>query len=229
MAVEGAPMFFTFHNSRLRTEALVYGVLLSAFALNGVCWTMGYAWNHPIFMDIRPGYGPGGKVPQSKLISRSSPSPRVAAPETSLYTDQGRVVLIFTAPARPSAAPFVPQARLETEAPVAPSSPNPSTTSSSSTQTAPVVDVPIALLLSYAGTYSGASATGSQVVITAEKGRLNVAGFGEAGHTFVPLSQSIFVAADVPNYVVEFASFGDARVDRVEVYRSGRHFTAFRR
>jgi hypothetical protein len=131
VAAEGVPMFFTFHASRLRTEALVYGVLLSAFALNGVCWTMGYAWNHPVFMDIRPGYGPGGKVPASKLISpRTTPAPATEAPDTSLYTDQGRVVLIFTAPAHASAAPFVPQTRLETEAPPTPSS-NPSTANSS--------------------------------------------------------------------------------------------------
>src|SRR5215472_15707880 len=63
VAAEGVPVFYTFEHSRLRTEALVYGVLLSAFVLNGVCWTMGDAWNHPIFMDIRPGYGPAGKVP----------------------------------------------------------------------------------------------------------------------------------------------------------------------
>lgn len=97
VAAEGAPIFYTFEQSKLRTEALIYGVLLSAFVLNGVCWTMGYAWNHPVFMDIRPGYGPAGKAPESKLISRPIHRAPVVA-EPPLYTDQGRVLLVFKAP-----------------------------------------------------------------------------------------------------------------------------------
>jgi hypothetical protein len=97
--VAGQPHFYTFEREKLRAATLVYGALLSALVLNGVCWTMGYAWNHPIFMDIRPGYGPRGRVPESKLVARPvHRSPIIMEPP--LYTQEGRLVLVFNAPRR---------------------------------------------------------------------------------------------------------------------------------
>jgi hypothetical protein len=93
---DGTPLFHSLDSFKPRATALVYGALLSAFVLNGICWTMGYAWNHPIFIQIRQ---PIISPPQS-WARRSAPRP--SAPiqvEPWLYTDQGRVVLIFNAPA----------------------------------------------------------------------------------------------------------------------------------
>lgn len=93
---DGTPLFHSLDSFKPRATALVYGAFLSAFVLNGICWTMGYAWNHPIFIEIRQ---PIISPPASWAV-RSTP--HVAAPiqvEPWLYTDQGRVVLIFDAPA----------------------------------------------------------------------------------------------------------------------------------
>ena len=93
---DGTPLFHSLDSFKPRSTALVYGALLSAFVLNGICWTMGYAWNHPIFIEIRQ---PIISPPASWAV-RSAPRP--AAPiqvEPWLYTDQGRVILIFNAPA----------------------------------------------------------------------------------------------------------------------------------
>ena len=94
---EGAPLFHTLDNFKPRATALLYGALLSAFVLNGVCWTMGYAWNHPIFIPIRR------PIVSPPAFWGVRNAPRPAAPtqvEPWLYTDQGRVGLIFNAPPR---------------------------------------------------------------------------------------------------------------------------------
>ena len=91
---DGLPLFHSLRDSEPQAAALVGGALLSVMVLSGVCWTMGYSWNHPIFMEIRPGYGPAGKVPESKLILRPVVR-KPAAAEPPLDTDQGRVLLVF--------------------------------------------------------------------------------------------------------------------------------------
>lgn len=93
---DGTPLFHTLDSSKPRATALVYGALLSAFVLNGVCWTMGYAWNHPIFIEIRQ------PIISPPAFWGVRNAPRPAGPVTAeppLYTDQGRVILIFNAPA----------------------------------------------------------------------------------------------------------------------------------
>ena len=92
---DGTPLFHSLDSFKPRATALVYGALLSAFVLNGICWTMGYAWNHPIFIEIRQ---PVINPPAFWGV-RSAPHPAVSsAVEPRLYTDQGRVILIFNAP-----------------------------------------------------------------------------------------------------------------------------------
>ena len=102
VAGPGTPLFSVLDSNKPRTAALIYGALLSALVLNGVCWTMGYAWNHPIFIEIKQ---PIIRPPAAWGV-RSAPRP--AAPTTQvepwLYTDQGRVVLIFNAPAHGGSA-----------------------------------------------------------------------------------------------------------------------------
>jgi hypothetical protein len=93
---DGVPLFHTLGHPIPRTRALVYGALLSAFVLNGISWTMGYAWNHPIFIEFRQPV----ITPPASWAKRSAEGPNVpVAGEPPLYTDQGRVILIFNAPA----------------------------------------------------------------------------------------------------------------------------------
>jgi hypothetical protein len=202
-AAGGAPLFYSLENPKPRTAALFSGALLSAMVLNGVCWTMGYAWNHPRFMDIRPGYGPAGRVPESKLISRPlRRSP--AAPEPPLSTDAGRVLLVFKSPARARSAALPESAALSTPRMVS-------------------ID-----LQAYAGTYVTASAKPVEVLITVEAGRLYVEFPGEVRGFFGPASLTRFVAADVPDCWIEFAANRDGIIDRAEIYCRGKHITVLR-
>jgi hypothetical protein len=207
VATDGAPLFYTFANPKPRTAALFYGALLSAMVLNGVCWIMGYAWNHPRFMDIRPGYGPAGRVPESKLISRPLRRSPVA-PEPPLSTDAGRLLLVFNSPARPHSG-----------------TPPESATAGAALSTPRMVSID---LQAYAGTYV-ASAKPVEVLITVEAGRLYVEFPGEVSGFFGPASLTRFVAADVPDCWIEFAANRDGIIDRAEVYCRGEHVTALRR
>ena len=204
----GAPLFYSLENPKPRTVALFYGALLSAVVLNGVCWTMGYAWNHPRFMDIRPGYGPAGRVPESKLIAR--PLRRsLAAPEPPLSTDAGRVLLVFKSPARALSG-----------------APAENATAGAALSTPRTVSIE---LQAYAGTYVTASAKPVEVLITVEAGRLYVEFPGEVRGFFGPTSAARFVAADLPECWIEFAANSDGIIDRAEVYCRGKHVTALRR
>lgn len=206
-ATGSAPLFYTFENPKPRTVALFYGALLSAMVLNGVCWTMGYAWNHPRFMDIRPGYGPAGRVPESKLISR--PLRRsLTAPQPPLSTDAGRVLLVFNSPVRVRSA-----------------APPESANAGAALSTPRMVSIE---LQAYAGTYVSASAKPVEVLITVEAGRLYVEFPGEVSGFFGPASLTRFVAADVPDCWIEFAANSDGIIDRAEVYCRGKHVTALR-
>lgn len=222
---DAAPLFYTFEKTKLRTAALLCGVLLSLMVLDGICWTMGYAWNHPVFMDIRPGYGPGGRVPEGQLIVPPVPHTRVAA-EPPLYTDQGRVLLIFKSPIHPKTTTTGPQNDIDLPQ-AAPSLPSGDLHTPGTT--APVLDLPLSMLQSYAGTYASESAATPKVVITLDKSRLTLDISGEFRRPLVPICEAIFVAVDMPNCVVEFARNSIGTVDQVEIYRDGRHFTVFRR
>jgi len=108
LVADDAPLFHTFDSFKPRIAALFYGALLSAFVLNGISWTMGYAWNHPIFIEIRQPI----ITPPAFWAVRNPPHPTTTVQvEPWLYTDQGRVVLIFNAPAR-SESPCGEQANL---------------------------------------------------------------------------------------------------------------------
>ena len=54
IAAEGGTLLFSsLATSKPRTVALFSGAILSALVLNGVSLTIGYAWEHPIFIEIR--------------------------------------------------------------------------------------------------------------------------------------------------------------------------------
>jgi hypothetical protein len=92
--VAGEPHFYTFQKEKLRAATLVYGALLSALVLNGVCWTMGYAWNHPTYIALRRPM----IVPPLAWSSTSSSAPAKSVLTPALCTGQGRVILMFNAP-----------------------------------------------------------------------------------------------------------------------------------
>jgi hypothetical protein len=93
--IGGEPHFYTFQKEKLGVATLAYGALLSALVLNGVCWTMGYAWNHPIYIALRR---PVIVPPLAWSSPQSSSGAAKAAATPALCTDQGRVILMFNAP-----------------------------------------------------------------------------------------------------------------------------------
>jgi hypothetical protein len=101
---EGGLHFAQISDFRPRAIALAYGAVMSAIVLNGVSLTMGYIWEHPHYeMEIRQ---PAITPPVSwKQRSQSVIGPE-AAIEPPLYTDQGRVLVVFNAPPRAAQPTF---------------------------------------------------------------------------------------------------------------------------
>jgi hypothetical protein len=215
VAGQGAPLFSSLENNKPCTSALIYGAFLSVLVLNGVSLTMGYAWNHPRFMDIRPGYGPAGRVPDSKLISRPVPRHALAA-APSLYTDEGRVVLIFTTHAHAVAA--APDASSSVPPPTA-------TSSQSSVQSsAPSAD----LLQSYAGTYISDSAGHERVNVELAGRRLQLEVLGVLSSPLTLVSNSQLLVCGGADCQVRFSANASGTVDQVEIHYAGREIHAFR-
>src|SRR5262249_25439206 len=83
----GVNLFPLLEAFRPRAVALAYGALVSAIVLNGISLTMGYAWNHPHYLEIHR------RVVVPPASWHNSPAPQVGAEtatESPLYTDQGR-------------------------------------------------------------------------------------------------------------------------------------------
>jgi hypothetical protein len=219
-AGHGAPLFSSLDSNKPRTSALVYGAFLSAMVLHGVCWTMGYAWNHPTFMEVRQPV----IVPPASWNSRPAPLPGVTTPaEPGLYTDEGRVVLIFHAPAHAStdASP--------TDKPSPPASTTPAYPANSSSPSANLsVDSPPSVLHSYAGTDISDSAERERVIITVDGGRLQLEVVGAFRSPLAPLPKSQLLACGVGDCRVAFSSSTGGTVDRIEILHSGREIQAFR-
>jgi hypothetical protein len=98
----GTALFSSLASSKPRTLALFSGAILSALVLNGVSLTIGYAWEHPIFIEIRR----PTIVPPAAWKARPVVKPGASTPvEPYLFTDQGRVLLVFNSPAHPSPQP----------------------------------------------------------------------------------------------------------------------------
>jgi hypothetical protein len=93
--IGGEPHFYTCQKEKLGAATLAYGALLSALVLNGVCWTMGYAWNHPTYIALRR---PMIVPPLAWSSPKSSSGSERASGTPALCTDQGRVILMFNAP-----------------------------------------------------------------------------------------------------------------------------------
>jgi hypothetical protein len=217
----GAMLFSSLRDSKPRAVALFYGAILSALVLNGVSLTIGYAWEHPIFIEIhRPVIVPPASW-KARPQMQSVPS---ASAEPSLYTDQGRVLLIFSSPthpspsAQPSAKP-VPQAEAPTASPAETISPSTVNTG---------VDTRAGVLQSYAGTYVSQAPAGERVRVTIEGSRLQLEVVGEFRSLLAPLPNPQLLACDVGDCWVMFSTSAKGTVDRIEVHHLGREILAFR-
>ncbi len=212
MPADGAPLFSTFESPRPGTGALIYGALLSLLVLNGICWTMGYAWNHPSFVwiqqpVIRPPAAWHKKPPDTPGGS--------AVPEQPLFTDEGRVLLVFNSGASHTSDPGT-----------AP----PTTAKQAMPGVAPRADSALDLrpdvLPSYVGRYR-VDAGKSDVKVTVEGEQLRIDA-GQFKSRLVPVSENQFVAADVADCQIEFARGSSGAVDRLEIHKDGHRITALR-
>jgi len=216
----GGLLFSSLGDSKPRTVALLYGAILSAFVLNGVSLTMGYAWEHPIFIAIRR----PTIVPPAAWKARPKMQPVPIAPaEPSLYTDQGRVLLIFNAPSHP-ASPAPPSAK-----PV----PHAGAPTAEFVETSPAtvntnIDTPAGILQSYAGTYVSQAPAGQRVRVTIEGGRLQLEVVGEFRSLLAPLPNPQLLACSVGDCWVTFSTSAKGTVDRIEVHHLGREILALR-
>jgi hypothetical protein len=209
-------LFSSLGNSKPRTVALLYGAILSALVLNGVSLTMGYAWEHPIFIEIRR----PTIVPPAAWKARPKMQPVPAIPaEPSLYTDQGRVILIFNSPSHPA-----PSAQPAQPAPQG-AAPN-SETAPATVNTG--VDTPVAVLQSYAGTYVAQAPGGQRVRVTIDNRQLQLEVVGEFRSALAPLPNPQLLACDVGDCWVMFSTSAKGTVDRIEIHHLGREILAYR-
>jgi hypothetical protein len=193
-----------------------WSLILSAFVLNGVSLTMGYAWEHPIFIDIRR----PTIVPPAAWKARPKMQPGPTAPaEPSLYTEQGRVLLIFSSPSHPAVSAQPAKPSPQGTVPTAETGP-----ATGNTGVATLTGV----LQSYAGTYVGQAPGSQRVRVTTDSGRLQLEVVGEFRSPLEPLPNSQLLACVVGDCWVTFSTSAKGTVDRIEVHHLGREVVAFR-
>jgi hypothetical protein len=206
----GTPLFSLLDSNKPRAAALIYGAFLSALVLNGVCWTMGYAWNHPIFIELRrPVF-----VPPASWGRKSTSVPREEATESaepSLYTGEGRVVLIFPSHARPrgEADPAIQLSMSSREEPARSSG-------------API------FLQAYPGTYLSTAENGARVNVTLHSGRLQLEVVGFFSSPIVPVPGSQEMTCAVRNCFARFSTNASSVANEVEIHFDGRTIHAYR-
>ena len=216
----GTALFSSLGNSKPRTAALLSGAIRSALVLNGVSLTIGYAWEHPIFIEIhRPTI-----VPPAAWKARPVMKPGTSEPiEPYLFTDQGRVLLVFNSAAHPSQQPqstAKQTSEVETSSvPLADIAPSPTNN---------IVDTPPAVLQTYAGTYVSTAPGGPRVIVTIDSGRLQLDVSGQFRSPLAPLPNPQLLACGVGDCWVMFSTGPKGTVDRIEVHHLGREMVAFR-
>ena len=221
VAVEvGTALFSSLATSKPRTLALFSGAILSALVLNGVSLTIGYAWEHPIFIEIRR----PTIVPPAAWKARPVLKPGASVPtEPYLFTDQGRVLLVFNSPAHPTPQPqSVARPTSEVEmstVPLEDIAPSPTNN---------IVDTPAVVLQTYAGTYVSTVPGGPRVIVTIDSGRLQLDVAGQFRSPLAPLPNPQLLACGVGDCWVMFSTGPKGTVDRIEVHHLGREMVAFR-
>ena len=225
VSANGAPLFYSLGPSIPRTTALAYGALMSALVLQGVCWTLGYAWNHPRYMDIRPGYGPHGRVPEKFLHEKPAfQAPR--PPEPSLTTDQGRVLLIFNSH-KPGATTAQGSGEQKKESKPTPLVSLPSMNTASA---APMMELSLVSeeLQSYTGSYVGTDSDRAQVHVTMDNGRLQLEVAGQFRSQLLLLSNPQLMGCDVADCWVAYSTGSSGTVEGITVHYRGREIRAVR-
>jgi hypothetical protein len=209
----GVVLFSSLGDSKPRMAALLSGAVLSAMVLNGVSLTMGYAWEHPRFLEFRRPtiVPPASWTPPSKEVPATS---TYAAPYLS--TDQGRVLLIFNAHDKStSKAPSGEGA----DVPVAEIAPPASDAG---------IGVPASMLSSYAGIYLSHDPSVQQVRVGTHGDRLELDVVGQFRSPLAPVPNSQLLACEVGDCWVAFLLGEKGTVDRIEVHHLGRQIVAVR-
>jgi len=212
MAGQAGLLFSSLDSHKPRAAALVYGAFLSALVLNGVCWTMGYAWNHPIFIELRRPLIPPPATWNAKSTSTAAPEEKDAV-ETERYTNEGRVVLIFTM--HPRAAKASAE-NAENSVPTG----LPSSTASSS-------EAPMHRIHSYVGTYI-ASPGQEKVNVALANGALQVEVVGVFSSRLVPTADPDAMICSGRECQVNFSPSASGNIDRVHIRYGEREVLAFR-
>ena len=216
----GAALFSSLAISKPRTLALFSGAILSALVMNGVSLTIGYAWEHPIFIEIHQ----PTIVPPVAWKARPVMKPGASAvAEPYLFTDQGRVLLVFNSPAHRSPQPqsaAKPTSGVDmSTVPLADIAPSPTNN---------IVDTPPVILETYAGTYVSPAPGGQRVLVTIDSGRLQLEVAGQFRSPLAPLPNPQLLACGVGDCWVMFSTGPKGTVDRIEVHHLGREMVAFR-
>ncbi len=203
-AGDGVPAFHMLENFRPRPAALVDGALLSAVVFTLVCLVMGYAWNHPVLIRIvQPHWGDSAKRQSHLKAGIRNQSTDVA--DVPLYTDQGRVFLVFKRPGATSQSASIPAERPQPTVPVS---------------------VPEQVLRSYTGTYVAEEQV--TVSVSETDGQLAIEVPGQPRSPLVPLSQTKFVAPALSNSTVEFSVGNNGIADRLDLQGGALRLTARR-
>ena len=213
----GTPLFHTFESSKPRTEALLYGGLLSLLVLNGACWTMGYAWNHPSFVWIQQ---PVIRAPESWRSKPPGQGAATVASDESLYTDEGRVLLVFKS--------HNPAPKTKSDASVDQALPQSAGALSEAARGSVPGDADVDLQ-AFVGNYVVNSGGAQAVRVSLEDGHLHLEIAGEFRSSFVPVSQSRLVAVGINDCAIEFVKNADGTVAQVDIFRGAQHLTAVRR
>jgi hypothetical protein len=215
-------LFSSLGSSKPRTIALFSGAILSALVLNAISMTMGYAWEHPIFIYIhQPTIVPPAAWNRPKPLVKPGATDAV---EPYLFTDQGRVLLIFNSPVHtaPAAAQPVANPAVQTEmsaVPLADIVPSP---------TSNIAGIPASVLQTYAGTYVNPTIGGPRVLVTIDNGRLQLDVAGQFRSPLAPLPTPQLLACGVGDCWVIFSTGAKGTVDRIEVHHLGREIVAYR-
>jgi hypothetical protein len=209
-AGEGGALFSQLSDFRPRAIALFYGALMSAFVLNGISMTMGYIWEHPDSMDI----GQPVVAPPGSWATRSEPltATTTASTEPSLYTEVGRVLLVFNAPARTRSAAGRQGGSVSAAATVAKLD----------------EDELAGTYRAYIGSYVSVSPDGTRINVAAESGRLQLDVAGKFRSALVASGQPNVWNCASGDCQAAFSTNAKGEVDRIKIRYAGRDLWAFR-
>jgi hypothetical protein len=220
-ASDGVPLFHTFESFKPRTSALLDGAVLTVAVFSIVLWTMSYAWNHPVLIQIVPPHW-GHRHENSQKLPTAAGTPKAAAPaEEPLYTDAGRVVMIFKRPQSSTA----PAAQINRQL----AGPGSSAVRPSGSPFASLPTVPEQVLRSYAGTFVVGPPNYMRLSITLDRGQLAITAGDQTRTTLVPVSDTKFLIGGTADGWIEFSKNQDRLAQQVDIYQAGSHLTAYRR